>query len=54
MKLTVQIIVALGAIYYGFPKATNWMYMKIQNTALEQVSKPMTSLSFISNGLTSQ
>ena len=52
MKSVVQIIFALGAIYYYSPKESDWLYTKAQKMALEQVSKPMTPLSSISKELT--
>jgi len=52
LKSVVQIIFAFSLIYYGSPQVADWLYNKVQKISLEQVAKPMTSLSSISNGLT--
>ena len=53
MKHVVQIIFALSVIYYGSPQVTDWLYDKIKKIVLEQVTKPMTPLTSISEKLTS-
>ena len=52
MKNIAGIIATLATIYFGAPKAKDWIYTQIKKAALVQSSKNLTPLSSIANGLT--
>lgn len=52
MRNIVGMIATLATIYFGAPKAADWIALKMKQQALEKIIQPRASLQSISKQLT--